>query len=110
MSRHLVMVIKSQQMKGEEGNPYLPNNVPPLSMEQFQGINTYTTRPGVKDEQCWWIDGFMPINERFLRTMYGPTLAFAGDIPISFIGFANIGATPYCIIMHKDGSVHALNT
>jgi hypothetical protein len=106
----MVMAIRSQQMENEKGNPYLPTTVPPLVMESFQGINTYTTRAGVDDKQCWWIDGFMPINERFLRTLYGPRLALANDSGISFFGFANIGATPYCIIMHSDGSIHVFNT
>ncbi len=104
------MVIRSEKMESEKGNPYLPSSIPPLVMEAFQGINTFTTRPGVDDKQCWWIDGFMPINERFLRTMYGPKLILANESAISFFAFANIGATPYCIIIHADGSIHALNT
>jgi hypothetical protein len=104
------MVIKSQPMKGEEGTAYLPNNIPPLVMEQFQGMNTFTTRPGVDDKQCWWIDGFMPINERYLRTLYGPNTVQTFANPISFFAFANIGATPYSIIIHANGSVDAMNT
>jgi len=97
-------------MENEKGTPYLPNAVPPLMMEQFQGVNTYTTRPGVDDKQCWWIDTFMPINERYLRTMYGPELAVTFSVPISFFDFANIGATPYCIVIGTDGSIRAVNT
>lgn len=104
------MVIKSQPMKGEEGTAYLPNNIPPLVMEQFQGMNTYTTRPGVDDKQCWWIDGFMPINERYLRTLYGPTLSATFTNTISFFAFGNIGSTPYAIIIHSDGSIDTMNT
>lgn len=104
------MTIKSQPMKNEEGTAYLPNNIPPLVMEQFQGMNTYTTRPGVDDEQCWWIDGFMPINKRYLRTLYGPQISFTGTGTIVLFEFVNIGITPYCIIVNTDGSISALNT
>jgi hypothetical protein len=79
-------------------------------MEGFQGMNTYTTRPGVDDKQCWWIDGFMPINERYLRTLYGPTILTTFTVPISFFNFTNIGSTPYCIVVHTDGSIDAVNT
>jgi hypothetical protein len=104
------MAIRSEPMPNEKPNPYLPPGPPPLVMESFQGINTYTTRPGVDEKQCWWIDGFMPINEHYLRTLYGPQLALANDATISFFGFANIGATPYAIIIRSDGSVQSFNT
>jgi hypothetical protein len=104
------MPIRSQPTEPEKGTPYLPNAVPPLVMEAFQGINTYTTRPGVDDKQCWWIDGFMPINERFLRTLYGPSSPITFPNQISFFDFANIGSTPYCIVIHSDGSIDAINT
>lgn len=81
-------------------------------MEEFGGINTSTTRPGVDEKQCAWIDGFMPIGPRYLRTLYGvgSPIVFGDNAAISFFGFANIGATPYCIVIHTDGSVHAVNT
>lgn len=104
------MAIRSEKMDNEKGNPYLPPGPPPLVMEGFQGINSFTTRPGVKDEQCWWIDGFMPINERYLRTMYGPSKLVTFANQISFFNFTNIGPTPYCIVIHSNGSIDAVNT
>ena len=104
------MAIRSQPMEPDKGNPYLPTSIPPFMMEGFQGINTYTTRPGVDPKQCWWIDGFMPINERFLRTLPGPKAVVTFNIGISFYNFANIGATPYSIVVHVDGSISAVNT
>ena len=93
-------------------SPYLPPGVQPLVFEEFQGINTSTSRPGVDDKQAFWLDGFMPIGRRFLRTMYGvgTPISFVDAAGISFFGFVNIGATPYCIVIHLDGSVHAVNT
>ncbi len=104
------MPIKSRPIEPEKPNPYLNTPIGPLVMEQFEGMDTYTTRPGVDDKQCWWIDGFLCLKERNLRTLYGPTLALTSDGNISFFGFANIGSTPYCIIIHSDGGVHAMNT
>ena len=102
-----------QPAAGPDGNPYLPPGpTDPLIFEQFEGINTQTTRPGVEDKQAAWLDGFMPIAERNLRTLYdvGPAIHSEGTEQISFFGFANIGATPYCIVIHTDGSIHAVNT
>ena len=96
----------------QESNPYLPNGPPdPLIFEQFEGINTQTTRPGVDDKQMWWCDGFMPVSPRKLRTLpdVGDPIVFTGS-PISFFAFANIGSTPYCIVVRNDGSIYAVNT
>lgn len=42
-----------------------------LSFEQFQGVNTATTRPGVQDSQAYWLDGFMPLAPGNARTLWG---------------------------------------
>lgn len=97
----------------EEANPYLPPGPPePLVFEQFDGMNTQPTRPGVDDKQAYWLDGFMPIAPRNLRTLWGvgDPIEFSDSAAISFFAFANIGATPYCIVIHVDGSIHAVNT
>lgn len=106
------MPIQASKHEDEQRNPYLPPGPEPLLMEEFAGINTSTTRPGVDEKQCAWIDGFMPIGPRYLRTLYGKgePIHFEDNASISFFGFANIGSTPYCIVVHIDGSVHAINT
>ena len=96
-----------------EQNPYLPAGPPdPLIFEEFEGIDTQTSRPGVEDKKMAWCDGFMPIAQRKLRTLpgVGSPITFATEAGISFFGFANIGATPYCIVVRDDGSIHAVNT
>ena len=96
-----------------EQSPYLPKGPPdPLLFEQFEGINTQTTRPGVDDKQMAWCDGYMPISPRKLRTIpgVGTPIVFSDAAPVSFFGFANIGSTPYSIVIHTDGSTHAVNT
>ena len=95
-----------------QANPYAPNSIEPLVMEMFMGINTSTTRPGVDDKQCWWIDGFIPLGPRDLRTMYGigPRLWLAPVSSIVFFSFANIGATPIMVAILANGAMYQVNT
>lgn len=81
-------------------------------MEEFQGLFTSTTRPGVKDEQCWIMDGYIPLGRMDARTLpgAGPVVWTPPSGTISFFDFANIAATPYSIVIVTDGSVYAVNT
>src|ERR1700722_138692 len=56
-----------------------------LTFEQFAGVNTATTRAGVPDEQAYWLDGFMPLSQRNLRTLWDAGPAIYGR-PINEIG------------------------
>lgn len=106
------MAPRPQKIREDEYHPYLPTGPKPNVFEQFKGINTSTSRPGVPDEQAYWLDGFMPIGPRFLRTMYdvGEPIEFEDEAPIAFFKFINIGSTRYAIVIHTDGSIHAANT
>lgn len=92
----------------------LPSGFKPLICERFQGVNTSTLRAGVPDEQTYWLDGFMPLDNRNIRTLYGvgTTLYNAvseGSTTVVFYKFANIGSTPYCIVFLANGRVIAVN-
>lgn len=79
--------------------------------EGYTGLNTQPSRYGIDDKQCFILDGFFPAGNSNARTIpdNGPAvLSFV--TPISFFNFANIGATPYCIVIIADGSIYALNT
>jgi hypothetical protein len=94
-------------------NPYIPQGMQPLTFEQFQGIWTAATRPGIRDEQMWWCDGFMPLGPQFLRTLYGVGTALwtaPSTLSIILYKFINIGATPYMIAVLSNGSIYAVNT
>jgi hypothetical protein len=83
-----------------------------LTCEKFAGVNTATTRAGVPDEQAYWIDGFMYLAARNLRTLYGIGAALytaSGNTIVCFY-FYNIGATPYVIMFLSDGSAIQVNT
>ena len=95
-----------------QANPYVPTDIRPLVCEQFMGINTSTSRPGVDDKQMFWCDGFMPIGPRFARTLpgVGAPIHTETTTSVSFFDFFNIGATPYMVVIHADGSIHVVNT
>ena len=44
-------------------SPYVPPGPGPLKFEEFSGMNTKPSRPGVPDEDCAWMDGFMPFGK-----------------------------------------------
>jgi hypothetical protein len=71
-----------------QANPYQPSLPAPLVFEEFQGINTSTSRPGVPDEQMYWCDGFFPLDKQNLRTLYG-----IGPSIYTPVGFVGSGAT-----------------
>lgn len=92
----------------EQSNAYLPPGPPPLVFEDFQGINTRTNRAGVPDQQAYWIDGFMPIDRRRLRSLYGLGPAIYGAPPgtsIVFFDFYNIGTVAYSCVFLSNGQV-----
>ncbi len=91
----------------------MPAGPRPLMFELFQGVNTATTRPGVPDEMAYWLDGWMPLAPRNLRTLYGIGSALYTVTPgriIIWYSFYNIGATPYVALFLSDGSVIQANT
>jgi hypothetical protein len=102
---------RAPQPAQQQENPYLPAQMQPLEMSKFQGMFTSTTRPGVKDEQCWWIDGYIPLGDMDLRTLpgVGPVL-WSAPAAISFFSFANIGANPVAIVVLINGAVYQVNT
>jgi hypothetical protein len=101
------------QPADERPNPYLPSGPPPLVFEEWEGVDTQTTRAGVDDKQAYWIDGFMPIKRRRLRTMPGIGSAIftaGGGLTVIFYKFANLGAIPIAVVVMSDGSVIQVRT
>ena len=85
----------------------------PLLFEQFQTVNTAALRPGVPDEQAAWLDGFIPLAPRNLRTLWGVGTSLytaPAGATIVLYGFYNIGATPYVAILLSNGAVIQANT
>ena len=106
-------MLEASQPAAEQPNPYTALGPPdPLIFEQFEGINTATTRPGVDDKQAYWLDGYMPLGPyRNLRTLPGiGPLLWTAPAGVVFFQFANIGATPIKVSILSDGSIWQVNT
>ncbi len=105
------MPSEQQRDQGDSGSARRGPN--PLVCENFQGINTATTRSGVPDQQMFWCDGFMPLAPRNLRVLPGIGSALyvapAGLTVVCFY-FYNIGGTPYAAVFLSDGSVVQVRT
>lgn len=100
------MPVEQQQ---QAPSPFLPIGI----FEDFVGINTSTTRPGVADEQMFWCDGWMPIGRRQARVMPGIGTALYTPTPpntVVFFDFANIGINPIMIVVLSDGSIIEVQT
>jgi len=111
------MAMRPRPPQPEPPSPYLPPGPEALTFDQFNGINTSTSRAGVKNEEMWWCDGFIPIGPRMLRTLYGVgeelwdvTSVFATGVSITLIWFGNISFTPVCIAVCSNGAIVAINT
>ena len=99
------------QTPSEQGNPYLSKGpTDPLLFEEFEGINTSTSRYGVDDKQMWWCDGWMPIGPKLLRTLPGVGTPIWTQSGIVFFDFANITTAPIMIGVVNDGSKWQVNT
>lgn len=88
--------------------PGFPTNPLPIVFEQFEGLNTKATRPGIKDTEMSWCDGWMPIGPNNLRTLPGLGTAIytaSGSLTVQWFGFANIASQAYCYVLLSDGSV-----
>jgi hypothetical protein len=96
-----------QQQEDQSGKP------PGLKFEDFAGVNTSTTRTGVPDQQAYWLDGFMPLAPRNLRTLWGvgsQLYSAPAGVTIVFYFFFNLKAAEYVAIFLSDGSAVQVNT
>lgn len=95
----------------EGENPYAPPGPPPTVFSGFTGLNTEAARPSIEDDQCSWMDGFMPVGRSTARTMWdvGPAIWSNATLNVWF-DFANIGANPIMIVALQDGSLWQVNT
>lgn len=84
-----------------------------LAFEGFSGLDTAASRPGIKDTAMAWSDGWMPLGDSNLRTLYGigPSIfTTAAFTAIECFDFGNIATDPYMIAFPSDGSIVAVHT
>lgn len=93
--------------------PGVPNSADAVTWELFNGIDTKTPRPGIKDQEMQWCHGWMPIGPSHLRILPGigpPIFSIPDGRTIVWFDFGNIGDTPYAVILLSDGTIVAVNT
>lgn len=93
--------------------PGLPSNFTPFVFEIFETLNTKSLRPGLKDGELFWVDGFIPFGPNNLRTLWGvgPTkYTVSNNAHVLWFGFGNIADTSYGIVVKSDGGVDAFDT
>lgn len=97
----------------QQESPIFPPGMSPLIFDTFLGMNTTPSRPGIADQECYWIDGFIPRGKNNLRALYGlgASIYTAPEgMTIVWFEFGNLGETPLCILMLSDGSLLQINT
>lgn len=92
--------------------PGFPSNPQPLVFEGFSGLNTKPVRNDIKDDECYILDGFMPLGASNIRVLpdIGTALYTASGKTIVSYYFANISTTPICVALLSDGSIIQINT
>lgn len=102
---------QEQQPQGGGGG-----NTPPgqevLVFGPWTATNTNASRAGIKDQELYFTDNFMPVGDGRLRTLpdIGPALFTSGSGAVVFFDFFNIGFTPYCLVLTSDGSLSVFIT
>lgn len=106
-------MVEATNPPGLQESQFLVPGTTPIVFDTFSGINTDASRPGIKDEEMYWCDGFMPLGKNNLRVLpgVGPRIFGVSDSrTVVWYNFGNIGATPYMIVLLSDGSLIAVNT
>ena len=96
-----------------QDSQYGPAGPQPIVFEGFSTLNTQSARPSIEDDQCSWMDGFMPVGKSTARTMWdvGPVIySAASGVHIVWFDFCNIGAVPIAVLFLSDGSIAVVYT
>lgn len=100
-----------QQQPQAEGQGPIPPEMRPVVFSGFSTMNSLAARPSIEDDQCSWIDSFMPVGKSTVRTMPGisPAIWTTPDYPVVFFDFASVGDVPYCIAVTSIGDIWAIS-
>lgn len=92
--------------------PGFPQNPIPTVFQGFEGLNTKASQQGIKDQEMFVCDGFMPLGPNNLRSLRGLGTAIytaSGGRTIKNFSFNNLGSAPLCIVCLSDGSLQQVN-
>lgn len=86
--------------------------LPPFWLKGLDGLNQHDARSSIGDQECFWMENFMPLGAGNARTMYDKAAntytAGSGKTVIYFYPF-NISTTYYHAVFLSDGSAVAVN-
>src|ERR1700730_1006237 len=74
----------------------LPEGANLFVLEQFSGMNTQADRSAIEDQECSWIENFIPIGSGNLRTLWGSGAVLftaTGGLTIVNAVMGNFGTT-----------------
>lgn len=91
-------------------DPIVLQETPPLFwLQGFDGVNVHDDRRTIGDQECAWLENFMPLGAGNARTMYDVSdTLYSGPGTIIYQFPFNIGATHYQALFFSDGSAKAV--
>lgn len=88
--------------------PASPNEIPKFfSIDKFDGLNQHDSRSAIGDQECSWLQNYIPLGSGNCRTLWaeGDALYTAtGSLTISYVFHFNIASNFYHAVFLSDGS------
>lgn len=107
------MSIKPQPVQSVSDGPAVPAGTTPVVWRGFAGgLQTQASRPGIQDNEMAWCDGWFPIGDDNLRTVWGLggalyRAAVAGNIV--WYDTVVLGQSAWIVVVLGDGSIVAVS-
>lgn len=86
--------------------PGTDQETPPQTFvfEKFGTLNTKANRPAIKNEEFFYVDGWFPIGDGNLRTLYAEGSTLYSQATQIYVYPFNIGPISYIAVFRSDGS------
>ena len=89
-------------------DPTVRQEMPSLFwLEGLDGLNQHEQRASIEDQECYWMEGFVPLGKGNARTIYDKGAALyttTGTLSIIYDFPFNIGTNFYHAVFLSDGS------
>lgn len=83
---------------------------PPLMwLQGFDGVNQHDNRRAIGDQECSWLENFIPLGAGNARTLYDADLLYTAAKTIVYDQAFNIGSTFYHFLVYSDGSAEQVD-
>lgn len=101
-----------QRSPGDGNATGVPESFFPILWEEFSTLNTKPLRPAIGKDQCYWMDGFMPLGPSNARILPGTgpvRWSASGSVTVVWFEFFNIYDTQYVVVLTSDGALTQVN-